>query len=341
MSSKTAWEMFSVVAIAVVIVVFLEPLLLAFAAALVGILLGAFADAVARHTPLSRTWSLILVLVALIGALAGLIIVAAPQIAYQVDSLVGQIPDLLVRATRWLSHYDWGRWVLDRTQTASDWLTQARTVGRASAVLGSGLGAIGSLFVVLLGGLFIAIEPTMYARGVLRLLPPDRRERGSVVAVEVGHALRSWVLVKLVSMLSIFVATWIGLALIGIPLSLTLAVLAALLTFVPNFGPVMSAVPAVLLALPEGWATVIAVIALYAGAQLIESSVLTPSLERRTVQMPPALTLMAQVAMGLVAGPLGVVLAAPLTAAGLAIGRGVTGDLDERAAERAAHADAS
>jgi predicted PurR-regulated permease PerM len=338
MGSKTAWDIFLVIAIAVVIVVFLEPLLLAFAAVLFGILLGAFADAVARHTPLSRRWSLVAVLVVSIGALAVLIVVAAPHIAYQIDLLVGQIPDLADRATRWLAHYGWGRWLLDRSQTASDWLTQGRTVGRASAILGTGLGAIGSVFVVLLGGLFIAIEPTTYARGLLRLLPAAGRDRGSAVALEVGHALRTWVLIKLVSMLFIFVTTWIGLALIGIPLSLTLAVLAALLTFIPNFGPVLSAVPSILLSLPHGWTTVIAVVGLYAGAQLIESSVLTPSLERHTVQMPPALTLMAQVAMGLVAGPLGVVLAAPLTAAGLALGRGLTGDLEERVAERAERA---
>ena len=321
--------------IAAAAVLFLEALLLAFAGVLLGIFLDGLASEIGQRTRLSRRWSLVLVLVSLIGALTALLIYAAPNIARETDQLVHQVPRMLDDATQWLQQYGWGQWLLARGDTATDWLTEPRTVGRASALLSGGLGMIGSLFVILMVGLYVAIEPSLYVRGLLRLVPAERRDRASVIAVDVGQALRKWILVKVIAMLAIFVMTWIGLAIIGIPLSLTLAVLAGLLTFIPNFGPVLSALPAVLLAVPEGWPSLVAVISLYAAAQLIESTTLTPLLERKTLRMPPALTLIAQVAMGLVAGPVGVVIAAPLTAAGLAIGRGVTCGLEARIADRA------
>jgi predicted PurR-regulated permease PerM len=110
------------------------------------------------------------------------------------------------------------------------------------------------------------------------------------------------------------VMTTLGLWLLNVPLALAFGLIAAALTFVPNIGPVLSVVPPALLALTDGPWTAAYVVALYLAIQTIESYAITPIIQRRTVSLPPALTITAQVALGLLVGPLGVAVATPLTA---------------------------
>ena len=93
------------------------------------------------------------------------------------------------------------------------------------------------------------------------------------------------------------------------------------MVFIPNFGPILSMIPAVLLALTQGWETALWVVALYVGAQLVDNTVMTPLIQRQAVSLPPALTMIAQTAMGVLAGFLGLVVAVPLTALALVLVR--------------------
>ena len=116
-------------------------------------------------------------------------------------------------------------------------------------------------------------------------------------------------------MIIIGVLTAVGLWLLGVPLALTLGLLAALLTFIPNIGPILAVVPAALLALLQSPTRALYVVLLYLGIQTVESYLLTPLMQKRTVSLPPALTIFAQVLMGILVGRIGLVLATPLTAA--------------------------
>jgi predicted PurR-regulated permease PerM len=100
-------------------------------------------------------------------------------------------------------------------------------------------------------------------------------------------------------------------------LALVLAIIAALLLFIPNIGQVVAAIPAVLIASVSGADQVLYVLVLYAAVQTVESYILTPLLQQRMVDLPPGLTIMAQVLFGFLAGALGVILATPLAAAGM------------------------
>jgi predicted PurR-regulated permease PerM len=93
--------------------------------------------------------------------------------------------------------------------------------------------------------------------------------------------------------------------------------MAAILTFVPNFGPILSVVPPALLALADEPRRAAYVIVLYLAIQTVESYAITPLIQRRTVSMPPALTIAAQVVLGILTGPIGVAVATPLTAAAM------------------------
>ena len=120
-------------------------------------------------------------------------------------------------------------------------------------------------------------------------------------------------------MAAIATVTAAGLAVIGVPLAIALGVLAGLLNFIPYLGPMLSFAPALLLALPEGAMATLWTLGLYVFVQALESYLLSPMLAQRTVWLPPALTILAQVAAGLVFGWMGIVLAAPLTAVALVL----------------------
>jgi predicted PurR-regulated permease PerM len=127
-----------------------------------------------------------------------------------------------------------------------------------------------------------------------------------------GRALRWWLLGRFASMGIVFVLTWIGLALLGVPLPFLLALIAGLFSFVPTFGPVASAVPAVLVGLSAGLQQALWVALLYLAVQMVESYGITPLIQRRTVRIPPALLVVFQLIMAVLAGVLGVLLATPI-----------------------------
>lgn len=302
----------------------LDVLLLVFAGILVAVFLRGLSDPLAKRTGLGPGLALAMVVVTLAGLLALGGWLAAPSIGRQIDQLIRSAPQLAEDATGWLESYDWGRWLLARSRGVADGLDGAGVMPRATALFGTTLGLFGSLFAVGFLGLFLAAEPRTYIAGLSRLAPRDRRARVRTLLADCGAALRAWLLAKVLSMAVIFTMTWLGLSLFGVPLAMVLALFAALLTFVPNFGPVVAAVPAVLLALQQGGTTALGVAGLYVGIQVVETYLVTPLVEKKLVAMPPAVPLVAQVTMGAVAGALGVVLATPLAVVALAIGRRLT-----------------
>jgi predicted PurR-regulated permease PerM len=147
------------------------------------------------------------------------------------------------------------------------------------------------------------------------LLPPARRSRAHELLSAIGHTLRWWLFGRAVGMTIVGIATTTGLWLLDVPLALVLGLIAAALDFVPYVGPILAAAPGILVALSGGMSHAIYVALLYLAIQLLEGYVLTPLIEQRSVRLPPALTIGAQVLLGVLVGALGVLFATPLTAA--------------------------
>jgi predicted PurR-regulated permease PerM len=89
------------------------------------------------------------------------------------------------------------------------------------------------------------------------------------------------------------------------------------LTFIPFIGPLLSAIPVVLVAFSQSSTMALYTLLLYTAIQMLEGYVLTPNVQRRSVSLPPALTIAAQVLFGVLVGSLGLALATPLAAAGM------------------------
>lgn len=300
-----------------------QVLLLLFAGLLIGVVLAKTADAISTRSGMPRLLTLAIVVFALLGVAVAGSLLLAPQVIEQSRDLAAEIPKMWRNVASKLGDWVGGGWVDEVSEATQDPSTDTtRNALRGFlGVLASSLGAIGSLLVVLITALYFAASPKLYREGAVRLVPMAQRPRATAVAGKVGDTLAWWMVGKLLSMTIVGFLTFAGLWLLGVPLALSLAVLAALLTFIPNFGPILAAVPAVLFGFGVGSSTGLYVIGLYVAIQTVESYAITPLIQQRTVSLPPALIITAQLIMGVLAGGLGLALATPLAAAGLVLVR--------------------
>ncbi len=296
-------------------------LLLLFAAVLLAIFLSALAAFIHHRTPLSQGVSLALTVVGLFALAVGIGWVAGPRLGAQFGQLTERIPEALDQIRAMLAQYEWGLALLAQTPGSGQGVPfgSIDVVGRITGVFSTTLGILANVLIVGIIGLYLAIDPSLYIDNAVRLVPMSRRQRAREVFVSMGRALRWWLIGRIASMAIVGVLTVIGLLLIGMPLAFTLGFIAAIFSFVPYVGPIASAVPALLVAMVESPTMVLYVALLYLGVQLLESNAITPLIQQKVVSLPPALLLTAQTLVGVLAGLLGLLVAAPLAVAVIVI----------------------
>ena len=290
-------------------------LLLAFAGVLLGIAFYSAAQLISHITRLPMSWSLALTLLLLAGIACGLVVLLGPHIAEQIKQLRTELPAAWEHAHWQLQDLQWGRELLEKIQKSSGSSSLRGPVGAIFSAVSTSVSVLGSLVIVFFLGLYFAADPGLYRRGMLALVPAEYQSTAAEAIEEVGRRLRRWLTGKLALMLFVGVTTSIGLWALGSPLVITLALLAALLDFIPNFGPVISAVPAVLLAFSQGPEQAVWVLLLYLTVQVVESYILQPLVQQKAVSVPPSLTLVSQMIAGSIFGAPGLILAMPLTVA--------------------------
>jgi len=137
----------------------------------------------------------------------------------------------------------------------------------------------------------------------------------------VRHDLLGFLKAQFLAMIVVGVLIYVGLSLVGLSSALPLALFAALAEFVPMVGPVIAAVPALIIALSLGLDSFLWTLLVFVIVQQCESNLLTPLLQQHMVSLPPAVTLFAVVAFGSLFGPLGLLLATPITVVIFAVAR--------------------
>lgn len=299
-----------VVAFAALIWHLSEVLLLFFGAVVVGVILRSSAGLIERHSPIRTPWSLVLAVTSILLLFILFFLLLGWQIAGEVSSLAQRFPEMIAELGSRLGVDDLPQRVGEQ---AGSFLSQAGTAGKIANYTSVLLGVLANVVLVLVAGIYLAARSQRYRSGILKLAPPRWRERATNALDNSGRALRLWLLGQLISMAVVGVLVTAGLYLIGMPSALALGFLAGLSEFVPIVGPILSAVPALLLAHSEGQDTIFWVLGLYLAVQQVESNLIMPLVQRKTVDIPPVLTLFAILALGTLFGPLGVLLGTPLT----------------------------
>lgn len=289
--------------------------LLAFASVLVALLLRGLADALREYVSMSEARAFAVVLTALAISMALGTWLLAARISAQASELVDTLPRGLESLGGWAERFGPVQQLERRFPSMNGWLFSSSTLAHLTGVVSTVVAGMLDGLIVAVTAIYLAANPRVYVEGSLRLVPMRRRARVAAVLSSLGSTLRWWMVGRVGLMALNAVVTTLGLWLLGIPLALTLGLLSGLLNFIPNVGPILAAAPAILIALTHGPADAPYVALLYFAYQSADGYLLTPIVTQRTVSVPPAVTLLAQVLLGASAGLYGLLLASPITAA--------------------------
>ncbi len=231
------------------------------------------------------------------------------RLQQQISELADTLPSTIENAEGWLTKYPAGQRAVDFLGTSGD---SGKALSTVKTFFSSTFGILSDTYIILLLGLFFTASPTTYRKGVISLLPTAAKKEGRDLLDEIHQVLKAWIKGMLFGFLFIGVLSGIGLWIIGMPLVLTLALIAGLMNFIPNFGPIIALVPAILIALTQDVTTAIIVACIYTGIQIFQSAVTDPIIQKKMTSLPPALVIVGQVGMGILAGFWGVLLATPI-----------------------------
>lgn len=289
--------------------------LLTFAGILLAVFLHGLTKWASEYFQMSHGLALALVVLLLLAVTIGGILLLAPQVIEQGNLLIEKLPQSIRQIEDYLKQYPSTRFLLreSKDMLPDDMGELQNYLGKIAKFFTVTISAVGGLGLVLVTGVFLAVEPKLYTEGIIKLVPQQHQARAREVMDALEQGLRWWLLGRMLSMIIIGIVTAIGLLLMKMPLALSLGVIAGILDFIPNIGPIVAAVPAVLLAFSQGLSQVLYVILLYFVIQHVEAYLLLPVIQQRTVNLPPALVLITQVLIGVPLGVLGLMLATPLT----------------------------
>ena len=313
-------KIFIIVVVAAVILAIwkIAPVfMLGFGGIVVAVALDNIATPLARRSRLPHTAALGLAVIGLTLVLIVFLALFGARASEQFTSLVERLPQAWTDAEEWLESWDVGRWLLAVSGDAIR--GGGAALFNALPIAGGVLGGIANALLMLVIGIYLAADPAAYQSGALRLLPPARRDRAAEIMGETASALRKWLTAMSLDMLFLGLVTGIGLWLVGVPLYFALGVLSGLSVFVPYLGPLVATAPGLLLALSVSPSLALNALIVYVVAQQLEGNISLPLLQRWTVQMPPAVMLLAMVGFGLLFGLWGVLLATPLAVVAMTI----------------------
>jgi predicted PurR-regulated permease PerM len=295
----------------------IDVLVLVFGAVVVATLLRGFADAIERRTPLNNHWSLAAAILLVVAVIAG----AGWLFGAQLQTDLGAVARTLqitwdgLRMT--IADYPGGRDVASAMQGAR--VPTDNFVPKLVGVVNWLTAAAIDLVVVLFGIVFIAADPTLYRRGLTLMFPRAQRPLANEALIDAGLALRQWVVGLFVVMIFIGVFCGLGLWLVGVPSAAGLGLIAALFELVPYLGPIISAVPVALVAATKGPETLWLGLAVMLVVHWVEAAIVAPLAAKRTVSLPPAVSVFGVIAGGALFGPLGLVFASPLLVVALVL----------------------
>lgn len=244
-----------------------------------------------------------------------------PVLNEQLGQLSEAVPEYQGKMKERLSHSEVGRFFLYHLYTPEDWLFSmgegsSGVIDKAFGLFSNMFGVITAIVLVTFIAFHLAYSPKTYLSCLLRMVPVAHRKLVYQILLEINHTLKFWLLGQAVSMLLLGVATFFVLSALGIPFALLLALFTAMMTFIPNFGPIVAAVPILLVTLISEPEKLFLVCVFYLVLQMVEGFIITPKIQEKAIKVPAVLVLLAQLILVNLLGVLGVLSALPLIACG-------------------------
>jgi len=302
---------------AIVIWKLTDLILLLFAGALVALIFYEFSELIQRRLKLPFSLALALAVILPITFISVVFGAFGSVLSDQFALLYDKVPAAFAYAQEWLRTNAAGKEILARSEGFMP--DGSRVVGLIQSLL-SGFGtAVTGLGVVIVAGIYLAAQPRLYGRGILALVPVASRHTTIGTMRAVGSALNAWLKAQAISMAFIGIFTGVALQIVGIPGAPAIGLVAGLCEFVPYLGTFVVAIPAILLGFSQSPETGIATLIVLVVIQQVQGNIVTPLVQSRMVELPPALTIFALIAAGVLLGPMGVILAVPMTVVGLTL----------------------
>ena len=293
----------------------IHVILLLFAGGLLAILWRGLARLIANKTNgKTKVWLPVVIVVNFL-IIAALYFILAPSVANQVDELSEKIPQAINQVKNYLEDTQVGSRMLKSID--EDMQSGENVMNNVNKVLNVAQGTLSALLDILLivvFGVFLAADPQLYRNGFVKLFPKSRRTRVKEVLDTINGTLFRWFVGKIVDMFLTAILTGIGLWLLDVPLVITFAVITFFLSFVPNIGPVIAAIPPILVTLIDSPQQALYVALMFTVVQLFETYFITPNVQKRAIQMPPVLLLVIQIFFTIILGVLALFLSTPILA---------------------------
>ena len=298
-----------------------DALLLIFAGLLFAALLDACTRGLSMILPIGRGWNLAIVSVVITLAIAGLLFWSSFSFAQQINEFVRALNQQLQTLEQGMAKLGVGS--SEGSGNVSPLGHFGRLLfpnphelfGEARSAFALAVGGLGQAVIIVLIGIFVAVDPAAYRRGIVELLPVRRRPQTALVLDETALYLRRWLVGQLAAMLLLAVLTSIMLAALGVPNPLLLGIQAGLFNFIPYLGAIIAAGPILLMTLPLGTTTLLIVLGLYTVIHVGIGYAVMPLIQKQAVHLPPAWTLAALVLFGVLFGAASIALATPIVAA--------------------------
>lgn len=311
--TKKVWIAGGIISLIIVLILLINTLfsviLLILAGVLVAIYFHGCADILKKYLHCPSKLSVVISIAINILLVIAFFWFVGSRLSSQVSQLSNSLPTMIQQTKVQMSHSAIGSKVLAHLNSSG---SSVKTITVARRFFSSGFGILFDLYIIFIFGLFFTAGPTLYKKGIISLLPAKAKDKGLATINEMSKALKKWLEGEIIAFFFITIFTGIGLEIIGMPLVFTLALISGLAAFIPNFGPLLAFIPAALIALAQSPKTLIIVGCIFIVVHLFENAVLLPLLQKKMVKVLPALTIFAQVALGMLAGFWGVLLAVPI-----------------------------
>jgi len=306
------WQTAAIVCLSLIIILFVRVafniLLMTFMGVLIAVYFHGLADFIAQKTKINRKLSLFISIAGTIILLSAMVWIIGSTVQQQAAQLSHTLPQIIDTAKTKLSGSAAGQQLLGYTSGDN-----SKKIGdAASTFFSSSFGVIGDLYIILFLGIFFTADPSVYKNSLLAIVPSQQEGDGSIIWDRISNALKAWLKTKLVSMILVTIVVAIGLTFIGLPGTLVLGLIAGLLDIIPNFGPVIAMIPGVLLGLMISPQMAVIAALIYVACETIVGSVFMPLINKKMINIPPAITMVSQLVMGVICGLMGIILAVPI-----------------------------